>query len=85
MIDQHPDKFEVYALTANNNIELLIEQAIKFKPEVVVIANDKNYLILKEALNNYPIKVWAGIDAISDVVQTSDIDVVLLPWLVSLD
>lgn len=77
VIDQHPDKFEVYALTANNNIELLIEQAIKFKPEVVVIANDKNYLILKEALNNYPIKVWAGIDAISDVVQTSDIDVVL--------
>ena len=77
VIEQHPDKFEVYALTANNNIELLIEQAIKFKPEVVVIANDKNYLILKEALNNYPIKVWAGIDAISDVVQTSDIDVVL--------
>ena len=77
VIDQHPDKFEVYALTANNNIELLIEQAIKFKPEVVVIANDKNYLILKEALNNYPIKVWAGIDAISDLVQTSDIDVVL--------
>ena len=77
VIDQHPDKFEVYALTANNNIELLIEQAIKFKPEVVVIANDKNYLMLKEALNSYPIKVWAGIDAISDVVQTSDIDVVL--------
>lgn len=77
VIDQHPDKFEVYALTANNNIELLIEQAIKFKPEVVVIANDKNYLILKEALTSYPIKVWAGIDAISDVVQTSDIDVVL--------
>lgn len=77
VIDQHPDKFEVYALTANNNIELLIEQAIKFKPEVVVIANDKNYLILKEALNSYPIKVWAGIDAISDVVQTSDIGVVL--------
>lgn len=77
VIDQHSDKFEVYALTANNNIELLIEQAIKFKPEVVVIANDKNYLILKDALHNYPIKVWAGIDAISDVVQTSDIDVVL--------
>ena len=77
VISQHPDKFEVYALTANNNIELLIEQAIKFKPEVVVIANDKNYSTLKEALHSYPIKVWAGIDAISDVVQTSDIDVVL--------
>ena len=43
VIAQHPNKFEVYALTANNNINLLIEQAIKFKPEVVVIANDKNY------------------------------------------
>ena len=77
VIAQHPDKFEVYALTANNNIDLLIEQAIKFKPEVVVLANDKNYLILKEALQDYPIKVWAGIDAISDIVQDSDIDIVL--------
>ena len=77
VIAQHPDKFEVYALTANNNINLLIEQAIKFKPEVVVIANDKNYFVLKEALQDYPIKVWAGIDAISDVVQSDHIDVVL--------
>ncbi|NLZ94798.1 MAG: 1-deoxy-D-xylulose-5-phosphate reductoisomerase [Bacteroidales bacterium] len=77
VIAQHPDRFEVYALTANNNIELLIEQAIKFAPEVVVIANDNNYLTLKEALHNYPIKVWAGIDAISDIVQSNHIDVVL--------
>ena len=77
VIAQHPDKFEVYALTANNNIDLLIEQAIKFSPEVVVIANDKNYLTLKQALQNYPIKVWAGIDAISDIVQSNHIDVVL--------
>lgn len=77
VIAQHTDKFEVYALTANNNIDLLIEQAIKFSPEVVVIANNKNYQTLKEALHNYPIKVWAGIDAISDIVQSSDIDVVL--------
>ncbi|NLC48998.1 MAG: 1-deoxy-D-xylulose-5-phosphate reductoisomerase [Bacteroidales bacterium] len=77
VIAQHPDKFEVYALTANNNINLLIEQAVKFKPEVVVIANDKNYFVLKEALQDYPIKVWAGIDAISDVVQSDHIDVVL--------
>ncbi len=77
VIAQHPNKFEVYALTANNNINLLIEQAIKFKPEVVVIANDKNYLVLKDALQDYPIKVWAGIDAISDVVQSDHIDVVL--------
>ena len=77
VIAQHSDKFEVYALTANNNIDLLIEQAIKFSPEVVVIANDENYLTLKEALNSYPIKVWAGMEAISDIVQNSDIDVVL--------
>ncbi len=77
VIAQHTDKFEVYALTANNNIDLLIEQAIKFSPEVVVIANNDNYLPLKEALHDYPIKVWAGIDAISDIVQSADIDVVL--------
>ena len=44
---------------------------------MVVIANDKNYLTLKQALQNYPIKVWAGIDAISDIVQSNHIDVVL--------
>lgn len=77
VIAQHTDKFEVYALTANNNIDLLIEQAIRFSPEVVVIANEKNYLILKEALQDYPIKVWAGIDAISDIVQSEHIDIVL--------
>ena len=77
VIAQHPDKFEVYALTANNNIDLLIEQAIKFLPEIVVIANDKNYSILKEALKGYPIKVWAGIESISDIVQSEQIDIVL--------
>ena len=77
VISQHPDRFEVYALTANNNIDLLIEQAIKFVPEIVVIANDDNYLTLKEALHDYPIKVWAGISAISDIVQNDAIDVVL--------
>ena len=77
VVSQHPDKFEVYALTANNNIDLLIEQALKFKPEIVVIANDKNYLTLKEALRDYPIKVWAGLEAISDIVQNDHIDIVL--------
>ena len=77
VIAQHPEKFEVYALTANNNIDLLIEQAVKFSPEVVVIANDEKYSVLKEALENYPIKVWAGIEAISDIVQSEHIDIVL--------
>ena len=77
VIAQHPDRFEVYAITANNNIDLLIEQAIQFSPEVVVVANGLKYLTLKEALKDYPIKVWSGIDAISDVVQSDHIDVVL--------
>ena len=77
VIAQHPEKFEVYALTANNNIDLLIEQAVKFSPEVVVIANDEKYSVLKEALEHYPIKVWAGIEAISDIVQSEHIDIVL--------
>ncbi|MGV8962583.1 MAG: 1-deoxy-D-xylulose-5-phosphate reductoisomerase [Candidatus Saccharimonadaceae bacterium] len=77
VISQHPDKFEVYALTAHNNIDLLIEQAIKFSPEVVVIANDQKYAALKEALKNYPIKIWAGIESIADIVQCDEIDIVL--------
>ena len=57
VISQHPERFEVYAITANNNIDLLIKQAIEFSPEVVVIANNDKYK-LKEALRKYPIKVW---------------------------
>lgn len=78
VIAQHPARFEVYALTANNNIDLLIEQAIKFSPEVVVVANEDKYLLLKEALKDYPIKIWSGIDAISDMVQSDHIDIVLV-------
>ena len=77
VIAQHPERFEVYALTANNNIDLLIKQAIQFSPEVVVVANCHKYQILKEALSNYPIKVWSGMDAICDIVQSDNIDVVL--------
>ncbi|MDD2474638.1 MAG: 1-deoxy-D-xylulose-5-phosphate reductoisomerase [Dysgonamonadaceae bacterium] len=77
VISQHPDRFEVYALTANNNIDLLVEQAIKFSPEVVVIANEQKYLTLKDALKKYPIKIWSGLEAISDVVESDHIDVVL--------
>lgn len=77
VIAQHPKRFEVYAITANNNIDLLIEQAIKFSPEVVVVADNGRYEALKEALKAYPIKIWSGVDAISDVVQSDHIDVVL--------
>lgn len=77
VVSGHPDKFEIYALTANNQIDLLIEQAHRFMPEVVVIANEQKYPELKEALEDLPIKVWAGSDAISQVVQSEPIDMVL--------
>lgn len=77
VVGEHPDRFEVYALTANNQVDLLINQARKFMPEVVVIANEQKYPELKEALEDLPIKVWAGSDAIVQVVQAKPIDMVL--------
>lgn len=69
--------YEIYALTANNNIELLIQQAKEFQPEVVVIANEDLYETLKEALKDLPIKVWAGNNAIAEVVESEPIDLVI--------
>lgn len=77
VIAEHSDLYEVYALTANNQVELLIEQARKFMPEVVVIANETKYIQLKEALNDLPIKVYAGDDALAQVVEAAPIDIVL--------
>ncbi len=77
VIDNHPDHFSVEVLTANNNIELLIEQAKKHKPNVVVIGNEEKYPILKDALKDEPIKVYAGASAIAQVVEMGSIDMVL--------
>lgn len=77
VIAQHPDCFEVYALTARHQVDLLIRQARTFLPEVVVIANEQKYLQLKEALKDLPIKVWAGEDAICQVAQLAPVDIVL--------
>lgn len=77
VISEHTDLFEVYLLTANNNVGLLIEQARHFQPEVVVIANESKYSYLKEALADLPIKVWAGADAIEQAVQMEEITMVL--------
>lgn len=77
VIGKHPDLFEVYALTANDNVDLLINQARKFMPEVVVIANERKYPELAEALEDLPVKVWAGADAISQVVQSEPVEMVL--------
>ncbi len=77
VIQQHPEIFEVYALTANNQVELLIKQARQFMPEMVAIANEAKYNQLKEGLKDLPIKVWAGSDAIAQIVEAEPIDVVL--------
>ena len=77
VIEEHPDLYEAYVLTANNKVDLLVEQARKFHPEAVVIANEDKYLQLKEALSDLPIKVYAGADAICQVVESQPIDIVL--------
>ena len=77
VVSEHSDLFEVYALTANNQVDLLINQARKYMPEVVVIANERKYPELKEALEDLPIKVWASADAIAQMVQSEPIDMVL--------
>lgn len=77
VIEEHPDLYEAYVLTANNKVDLLIEQARKFMPDAVVIANEDKYLYLKEALADLPIKVYAGADALCQVVEEKTIDIVL--------
>ena len=77
VVSEHSDLFEVYALTANNQVDLLINQARKYMPEVVVIANERKYPELKEALEDLPIKLWAGADATAQMVQSEPIDMVL--------
>ncbi|MBS9524916.1 1-deoxy-D-xylulose-5-phosphate reductoisomerase [Litoribacter ruber] len=77
VIESHPDKFEVEVLTAQNNATLLIEQAIKFQPNAVVIANEQLYDEVKEALFSHDIKVYAGNGALAQVVEMDSIDVVL--------
>jgi len=77
VIAAHPDLYEVYALTANNKVELLIEQARRFQPEAVVIVNEAKYNLLKEALGDLPIKVYAGVDALCQIVESQPIDIVL--------
>ncbi len=77
VISQHPDLFEVELLTANNNSQLLIEQARKFNPNSVVICNKELYNTVQEALCNEDIKVFAGIESANELVKSSNIDMVL--------
>ncbi len=77
VIASNPDKFEIEVLTAFNNAELLIKQAIQYVPNVVVIGNEEKYQLVKESLSNFPIKVYAGMEAINQVVLMDTIDMVL--------
>lgn len=77
VIAEHPDLFDVYAITANRSADLLIAQAREFKPEVVVIADESFYDKVKDALADLPIKVWAGADALCQVVEAEPINIVV--------
>ena len=78
VISQHQDRYEVYALTANNRVEQLAKQAHQFNPAAVVIANEARYDELKALLSDRPdIKVYAGAQALCDIVEAAPIDMVL--------
>lgn len=77
VIEEHNDLYEAYVLTANNSVDKLIAQARKFKPEVVVIANELHYATVKDALADLPIKVFAGAEALCQVVEDDNVDIVL--------
>ena len=78
VIEEHSDRFEAYCLTANSQVELLADQARKFKPAAVVIANEEKYGQLTALLEDCPdIKVYAGAQALCDIVEAEPIDMVL--------
>ena len=77
VVEEHPDKFEVYAITANTRVDDLIQQARKFLPEAVVIADESKYPKLKEALADLPIKVYGGYESICQIVESKPIDIVV--------
>lgn len=78
VISQHPDRYEAYSLTANNSVEKLAQQAHQFNPAAVVIANEAHYDELKNLLADRPdIKVYAGKQALNEVVEASPVDMVL--------
>jgi 1-deoxy-D-xylulose-5-phosphate reductoisomerase len=78
VVAANPKSFSIEVLTAGNQFNLLIKQAIKFKPNVVVIGNEEHYQIVSDALASYDIKVYTGDDALAAVVQMDTIDIVLV-------
>ena len=77
VVREHPERFEVYAICAHTSIDKLIAQAREFRPEVVCIGDERLYPQLQEALSDLPMKVWAGADAIAEMVTFEPIDVVV--------
>ena len=77
VIAEHADLYEAYVLTANRQADLLIQQARKYQPAQVVIADESLYAYVKEALDDLPIQVYTGADALCQVVQNSEVDIVL--------
>lgn len=77
VIRQHPDLYEAYALTANDSVEKLAEQAREFNPAAVVIANEARYEELKAKLADTNVKVYAGHKALCEIVEAGPVDMVL--------
>ena len=78
VVEEHSDRYEVYALTANNRVELLAEQAHRFRPAAVVIANEQRYDELQRLMSDLPdVKVYAGKQALDEIVEAGPIDMVL--------
>ena len=77
VIASNPDKFELYGITAHSNSELLISQAKKYKPNFVIVTKDECYSVVKEALSNEEIKVFAGIESVCDLVSMPSVDIVV--------
>ncbi len=77
VVASNPDKFEVEVLTANNSYETLIQQALTYLPNAIVIGNKEKYGFVKDALSSTDIKVYAGNDAIAQIVEMETIDIVL--------
>lgn len=77
VIQAHDDKFVVEVLTAHSNADLLISQSIQFQPNAVVIVDEAKYVYVREALEKFPIKVYAGEKALAQVVEMESIDLVL--------
>lgn len=77
VISQHPDHFAAHTLTAGSNAKLLVQQALQFKPDTVVIADEGQYDFVRDALAHLPIKVFCGSEALCQVVANAEIDIVL--------